>query len=333
MDFILNSLKQFKYQDLFPNFFKSNSTITNIACFIGLYYILKSAIGVLRWTKQYFLTFEKDFKKAYGEGWVLITGSSDGIGKQYAIEFAKRGHNILLMARSEEKLKLVSDEVIKINDKIKVKYIVFDFDRKYTDTDLNELKEKLSSYISDISILINNVGFSNRVPYSDLPYDKMNSLINVTLQAPLWMTRIILPFMQKRKSRSLIVNVGSGMGRLHLAYSALYCGGKSYLEAFSRCINQEGYNIDITHLNTGRVITNMNQGSGFGKIDVNNYARSSMCQFGNYEFSQGHAWQSFEQYLVMDSIFASFISKIYEIMRYKQMLKERKEEEEKNKLN
>ena len=55
-----------------------------------------------------------DLKKYY-DGWVVVTGSTDGFGKQIALEFAKRGFNIIQISRNEEKLKKTEAELKKIN--------------------------------------------------------------------------------------------------------------------------------------------------------------------------------------------------------------------------
>jgi len=141
------------------NKLKSQSLLSNFIFIIGSYYALKSILSILCWTKQYFFTFEKDFKKVYGDGWVVITGASDGIGKQFAIEFAKKGHKLVLIARSEEKLQKVCSEVKAFSsNNSEINYIVYDFDRSYNESDVKELNEKLYKYINDISILINNLG-------------------------------------------------------------------------------------------------------------------------------------------------------------------------------
>ena len=89
----------------------------------------------------------------YGE-WAVVTGSSQGIGRSYARELARRGMNIVLVARSKDRLNMVAQE-IKEEFGVKTNIIVVDFtDNKAVNTVIKEL-DKLKL---DIGILVNNVG-------------------------------------------------------------------------------------------------------------------------------------------------------------------------------
>ena len=70
---------------------------------------------------------EKDLKKLAGGNWAIITGSSDGIGKAYAVEFAKRGFNLILISRTGSKLEEVRKDILNCCPLVEVKTIVFDF--------------------------------------------------------------------------------------------------------------------------------------------------------------------------------------------------------------
>ena len=83
----------------------------------------------------------------------LVTGASSGIGRDMAKELAKRGYNLILVARDEQKLKEVSEEIKNIY-KVEAKVIQKDLSIKQNCIDLyNEVKSE------DIDILINNAGF------------------------------------------------------------------------------------------------------------------------------------------------------------------------------
>ena len=96
--------------------------------------------------------------KKYGE-WAVVTGGSDGIGKGYALELAKRGLNICIISRTESKLKSVCEEITKKHG-CKAEYITFDFN----EGDYQDLYKKLQSFtwFEKIGVLVNNVGF---LPY------------------------------------------------------------------------------------------------------------------------------------------------------------------------
>ena len=71
---------------------------------------------------------KKNFIKRYGEGsWVLVTGASDGIGKEFCLEFARQGFNIVIVGRNIEKCQQVKEEIFLQNSNIKTKIIIVDF--------------------------------------------------------------------------------------------------------------------------------------------------------------------------------------------------------------
>jgi 17beta-estradiol 17-dehydrogenase / very-long-chain 3-oxoacyl-CoA reductase len=95
----------------------------------------------------------------YGEGsWAVVTGASDGIGKGFVVELAKLKFNVILIARSVDKMEAICKEVQE-NYQVQTKIIKAD----YTEGDKVEfytkLRQELEGY--DISILVNNVGIGN----------------------------------------------------------------------------------------------------------------------------------------------------------------------------
>ena len=78
---------------------------------IGTLYICNSLYYGLRGLTKYCLLPRKNLKQRYGGGWALVTGASDGLGKQYSIELAKSGFNIVLMARNGDKTNAVAKEI------------------------------------------------------------------------------------------------------------------------------------------------------------------------------------------------------------------------------
>ena len=71
---------------------------------IGTYYLTSNMWSLLKGFWKYCMVWRLNHKKRYGGGWALITGASDGIGKQYCHELARCGFNIALMARDDAKL-------------------------------------------------------------------------------------------------------------------------------------------------------------------------------------------------------------------------------------
>ena len=96
----------------------------------------------------------------YGGGYALVTGASDGLGKEYARNLAKEGFNLVLMARDQDKLDVVACE-IRQEFKVKTIVICYDFSKLATLESVEELKLILAKRLpADVSILVNNVGCS-----------------------------------------------------------------------------------------------------------------------------------------------------------------------------
>jgi len=90
----------------------------------GAYQILSSVLPKIRHTFNH-LFAKPNFKKIYGECWAVVTGGSDGLGRAFAESLALRGFNIILIARTESKLKVTAEWLKTFN--VDAKYIAFDF--------------------------------------------------------------------------------------------------------------------------------------------------------------------------------------------------------------
>ena len=173
---------------------------------IGSFTILKTLLGILKWVYVSFLRPPKNLKK-YGS-WAVITGPTDGIGKGFAFQLAKKGLNLILVGRNPDKLKDVSDSIKSKNGNIQIKNVVVDFSG-----DLDEGVKRIQETIEglDIGILINNVGVS--YPYArffhEVDEQLLKNLIKVNVEGTTKVTHAVLPAMIKKK-KGAIVNIGSG---------------------------------------------------------------------------------------------------------------------------
>ena len=173
---------------------------------LGSLSLLKFSLAFLRWVYVNFLRPPKDLK-SYGS-WAVITGPTDGLGKGFAFELARKGLNLILVGRNPEKLKDVSDAILAKFGKIQIKTVVVDFTG-----DLSEGIVRIGEAIEglDVGVLINNVGIS--YPYArffhEVNEELLKNLIKVNVEGTTKVTQIVLPGMLKRK-KGAIVNLGSG---------------------------------------------------------------------------------------------------------------------------
>ena len=167
---------------------------------------LKFAFAFLNWVYVNFLRPAKNLKK-YGS-WALVTGPTDGIGKGFAFQLARKGINLILVGRNPDKLKDVSDSIQAKYGKTQIKTVVVDFAG-----DLSEGVGRISEAIEglDVGVLINNVGMSYPYArfYHEVDEELLKILIKINVEATSKVTHAVLPGMLKRK-RGAIVNIGSG---------------------------------------------------------------------------------------------------------------------------
>ncbi|NXO90407.1 HSDL1 protein, partial [Certhia brachydactyla] len=180
------------------------------------------------------LSGEVDLVKKYGK-WAVVTGSTDGIGKAYAEELAKRGVNIILVSRNKEKLETVSRNISETYN-VETDFIVADFSKG------QELYPAIKEALKDreIGILVNNVGvlFPHIDYFTNLSEDTLWDLIHVNIASATMMTHIVLPGMVKKK-KGAIVNLSSAACCLPTPMWSAYGASKSYLDYFSRALHYE----------------------------------------------------------------------------------------------
>ncbi|KAJ0779911.1 putative very-long-chain 3-oxoacyl-CoA reductase [Helianthus annuus] len=222
---------------------KTQPSWVTILFTLGSISFLKISVTILRWVYVNFLRPPKNIKK-YGS-WALVTGSTDGIGKAFAFELAKKGVNLILVGRNPKKLEDVCAEIQSKFQKTQIKNVVFDLSG-----DLTEGIKKINEAIEglDVGVLINNAGVS--YPYArffhEVDDELLNNLIKVNVEGTTKVTQAVLPGMLKRK-KGAIVNIGSGAAIVIPSdpLYAVYAATKAYIDQFSRCLYVEYKNSGI----------------------------------------------------------------------------------------
>ncbi|XP_055609354.1 very-long-chain 3-oxoacyl-CoA reductase-A-like [Uranotaenia lowii] len=201
------------------------------ATLIFLYFTLRSPFQIL-WSVVF--GCGKTLSQKYGP-WAVITGSTDGIGKQYAINLARQGMNVFLLSRSGSKLEAVAQE-IRSQSKVEVRWKAIDFADGFKVYDT--IERKMTGL--DVGVLVNNVGVLPRSPlyFERLRPEEIQQTLAVNISSALMMTRIILPAMKARR-RGIVVNVSSASGLIPWPLIGLYSGSKGFLNNFTSALQQE----------------------------------------------------------------------------------------------
>ena len=183
----------------------------------------------------------------------LITGASSGIGRDMARSLASRGYNLVLVARDEQKLLELANE-LKEKNKIEVETISMDLS-------IEENCIELHKCVSDVDILINNAGFGDCGNFTKTDLNKELQMIKTNIVAYHILTKLYLVDM-KAKNSGKILNVASIAGFMPGPLMATYYSTKSYVVRLSESIREElkkeKSNVQISILCPGPVKTNFN---------------------------------------------------------------------------
>lgn len=167
----------------------------------------------------------------------MITGASDGIGKEYSIQLARAGFNVVLVSRTASKLAALESELKDANPAVETLSLAMDFAE-----DNAEDYTRLAALIKDldIAVLVNNVGLSHDipVPFAQTPETEMRNIITINCLGTLKVTRMVVPGMQTRK-RGLILTMGSFGGLTPTPLLATYSGSKAFLQQWSSALGEE----------------------------------------------------------------------------------------------
>ncbi|KAK5607049.1 hypothetical protein CRENBAI_008842 [Crenichthys baileyi] len=168
--------------------------------------------------------------------WAVVTGATDGIGKAYAEELARRGFAIILISRSQEKLDDVS-KAITSKCGVETKTIAADFSAIDIYTKIEEGLVGL-----EIGVLVNNVGTSYAYPEFFLNVPNLDTfidtMININITSVCQMTRLVLPQMVERK-KGAILNISSASGMYPVPLLTIYSASKAFVDFFSRGLQAE----------------------------------------------------------------------------------------------
>ena len=191
----------------------NNNKIGSIILIILVLFLIQLfllMLSLLQGIYKYFLISELDLVKRYGQKtWVIITGASSGQGKDFALEFAKRGFNILMIG---------SKRTIRTEKEIKEKYpmvetmiIYKDFRKAFENNFFDDISDAIQQKNGKISVLINNVGYRTAwKPFHEMPSELIRDTIATGTIVQSRLTQLVIPnfFIRKEHGfKSALVNI------------------------------------------------------------------------------------------------------------------------------
>jgi len=171
----------------------------------------------------------------------LITGASSGIGEAFARRLASQGENVLLVARTEEKLAALCSELGRAHN-INAQFVALDLVEKDAPAKLfAETQERRL----EVEFLINNAGFGSMGDFTTLEIERELLMIDLNVKALVALTYLFLKPMRER-GRGSIINVASTAGFQPVPYMTTYAATKAFVLSFSDALWEENRAHGIT---------------------------------------------------------------------------------------
>jgi len=164
----------------------------------------------------------------------LITGASGGIGQAFARHLAAEGVHLILVARSEEKLRVLAHELADQHG-VQAHVLVADLSQADSAFSLFAETERLGLVVD---LLVNNAGFSKGGEFTELPFDVQADMVRLNVNTLMELTHLYLPAMRQR-ARGGVINVASTAAWQPVPYMAVYGATKAFVLNFSEAVAAE----------------------------------------------------------------------------------------------
>jgi len=189
---------------------------------------------------------------------IIITGASAGVGAECARQFAQQKANLVLIARGEEALTLISDE---LSAQTEVLTVAMDVSNVSACKNLLQIADQK---FGRIDVVVNNAGMHSRGTVENIQTDELAAMVDINLRAPIVLSSAAIPYLKKNNSGAIVM-VGSLAGRAPLQGAATYSSTKAGLRAFSYALADElsEYGIHVGSVSPGPI----NTGFIMDKID------------------------------------------------------------------
>ncbi|MFS2225666.1 YciK family oxidoreductase [Pantoea sp. B65] len=198
---------------------------------------------------------------------ILVTGASDGIGREAALTYARYGAEVVLLGRNGQKLQQVSDEINALG-KSPARWFTLDFDQA-TPENCQQLAAVLSQHYPRLDGVLHNAGIlGDIVPLEQLQPAVWQQVMRVNVDATFFLTQALLPLLLKSDSASLVFT-SSSVGRSGRAGWGAYAVSKFATEGMMQVLADEydSRNLRVNCINPGGTRTKM-RASAFPQEDA-----------------------------------------------------------------
>jgi len=193
-----------------------------------------------------------------------VTGASSGIGADMARELAARGHDLALVARREDRMRELAEELA---ERHAVRAETFGCDVAEPEGRARLIGEVAERGLT-VEILINNAGFGSGGTFHALDGEGETGMVRTNVEAVVALTSAWLPGMVERR-RGAVLNLASLIAFQPVPFQATYGASKAFVLSFTQAVHEEvrGTGVTITALCPGPVRTEFGESGGFGGAD------------------------------------------------------------------
>lgn len=212
------------------------------------------------------------------EKYTVITGASSGIGYETAKAFAKRGKNLVIVARSKKNLEKLKEEILNENPSLDV--IIKCVDLSII-SNVHELYEELRPY--HIATLVNNAGFGNYSSVADQNLEKIETMLRLNIEALVVLSSLFVRD-YKDVQGSQLINISSNGGYIIVPNAVTYCASKFFVSTFTEGLARElkDCNAKLQAKVLAPAATKTNFGNMANNVEGYDYDKS----FGTYHTSK-----------------------------------------------
>lgn len=203
------------------------------------------------------------------QGFALITGASEGLGREFAKFFARDGYSLVLVARNKTRLEAIAAELSAAHP-VDVRILSKDLS---SPTAAVELKTVLDEQKIPIEILVNNAGFGVHGLFHQMDWKATEDMLNLNMITLTHLTRLFLPGMLQR-GQGKILNVASTAAFQPGPFMACYFASKAYVLSFTQALAEElsGTGVTVTAFCPGPTRTQFQKRSDTEDIRENAFS-------------------------------------------------------------
>lgn len=189
----------------------------------------------------------------------LVTGASSGLGVDFAKELARRGADLILVARREDQLKAVADELVKAHG-VAVDVIAMDLGLADAPEKLFARTQKMKR---SVDVLVNNAGFGIFGEFLEIPWERENEMLQLDIVTVVHLTKLFVKPMVERNFGFVLQVASIGAYQPTPTY-ATYSAAKSFVLSFGEALNYElrNTNVKVSVLSPGITATEFLKVSG-----------------------------------------------------------------------